>query len=107
MRYLIRKKKAKSNDKIKSHIWQGKDTACRMASTGGLVMRYYEVTNFLRDDNGICKNCIKNILLAKQGKGHNSRRRKRWIKKKESEHGLGGNSADRAADDFMRKHGGW
>ena len=37
--YLIRRRKSRT-----AHVWTGKDTACRMASTGGLDMKNYEVT---------------------------------------------------------------
>lgn len=38
--FLVRKKKAKT-----SHIWEGDDTACRMASTGGLDRSRYRVVD--------------------------------------------------------------
>ena len=50
--WLIRK----TGEKTKAHIWTGEDTACRMASTGGLKMHKYE----LRQDRGnhaICSMC--------------------------------------------------
>lgn len=37
--YLVRKKKS-----TVAHIWTGRDTACRMYSTGGLVKRKYELS---------------------------------------------------------------
>jgi hypothetical protein len=33
----------KTGLKVKAHVWNGKDTACRMASTGGLKMSRFEV----------------------------------------------------------------
>lgn len=49
--YLIRKKPGG-----KAHFWEGTDTRCRMASTGGLSMRKYVVTEH---PNGrpICHMC--------------------------------------------------
>lgn len=41
MRYLIRKR----GEKVKAHYWDGMDTACRMASTGGLKMDGFAVTD--------------------------------------------------------------
>ena len=52
MQYLIRK----SGTKQKAHIWLGRDTACRMWSTGGLKHDRFEVF----DDPGefeICHMC--------------------------------------------------
>jgi hypothetical protein len=39
-RYLVRKKGGG-----KTHLWDGSDTKCRMASTGGLLMRKYVVSD--------------------------------------------------------------
>lgn len=51
MKYLIRKKGGG-----KAHYWEGSDTRCRMASTGGLSRRKYVVTD---NPNGrrICHMC--------------------------------------------------
>lgn len=39
------------------HIWDGRDTACRMWSTGGLVKRKYVFT-ISREGRKTCKNCV-------------------------------------------------
>lgn len=52
IQWLIRKNGAK----VKAHVWNGVDTACRMASTGGLKLSRFEV----RQDRGrheICHMC--------------------------------------------------
>jgi len=53
--WLIRK----TGSKVKAHIWNGRDTACRMASTGGLKLDRFEV----RQDRGtheVCHMCRQN-----------------------------------------------
>jgi len=51
--FLIRK----HQNKIKrAHIWLGLDTACKMASTGGLKLSRYKVTD-LTYGYEICKMC--------------------------------------------------
>jgi len=52
MEYLIRKTGAK----VKAHIWQGSDTACRMASTGGLKRSRFEIRTD-RGEHEICQMC--------------------------------------------------
>lgn len=52
MRYLIRMRGAK----VKAHYWDGTDTFCRMASTGGLKLLRFAVC----DDRGsheVCHMC--------------------------------------------------
>ena len=51
MKYLISK-----NMKSKTHIWNGKDTTCRMFSTKGLTQSRYELTNTV-GKKGLCKIC--------------------------------------------------
>lgn len=46
-----------------AHIWDGKDSACRMYSTGGLPKRKYAYA-ISSDTRRICRNCV-NVL------GHN------------------------------------
>lgn len=41
MKYLIKKKQLKR----RAHYWTGNDTACRMASTGGLNLSQYTVSD--------------------------------------------------------------
>lgn len=48
--YLIRKNKART-----AHLWDGVDTACRMASTGGLNKNKYRVVG--HSDLQICTMC--------------------------------------------------
>lgn len=52
VRYLIRKR----GKKHPAHLWTGKDTFCRMASTKGLNVRLYRVHD---TDEGrpICSMC--------------------------------------------------
>lgn len=50
--YLVRKKRGG-----KAHYWEGTDTKCRMASTGGLSMRKYLVTDH-PGDRLICHMCM-------------------------------------------------
>lgn len=40
MQFLMRKKK-----NGRAHLWDGRDTICRMHSTGGLTPNRYEVTD--------------------------------------------------------------
>lgn len=50
--WLVRKR----GTKAKAHVWTGTDTACRMASTGGLKLNRFDV----REDRGdyeICHMC--------------------------------------------------
>ncbi len=50
--FLVSKKR-----KARAHYWDGSDTKCRMASTGGLSMHRYSVT----DDPGarlLCHMCV-------------------------------------------------
>lgn len=51
MKYLVRK-----SGNGPAHYWNGQDTACRMASTGGLTPRKYVVRD---SSNGrpICQMC--------------------------------------------------
>ena len=54
MEYLTKiNKKAKCS----VHVWDGDDTLCRMASTGGLRMERFAI---VQDKCGrkVCKNCI-------------------------------------------------
>jgi hypothetical protein len=41
LKYLIRQR----GEKVRAHYWDGTDTACRMASTGGLRMDRFLVTD--------------------------------------------------------------
>jgi len=52
MNYLIRKQ---GKSKV-AHLWNDRDTYCRMASTGGLNLKKYKIINYL---NGyrICTMC--------------------------------------------------
>jgi hypothetical protein len=50
--YLIRKR-GKSR---RAHIWNGTDTACRMASTGGLKVEDFAVVESV-GDMPICRMC--------------------------------------------------
>lgn len=77
-----------------------------MHSTGGLNPKKYKQTT-LTNGLPVCANCLNNMLLAKQGKGHNAKRRRRWERKDEVRHGIGGGPTDYSADAFVRKHGGW
>ena len=54
MQYLVSKK----GSKRRSHLWRAGDTACRMASTGGLNPSNYEVVDKLPPDKAmICAIC--------------------------------------------------
>ncbi len=48
---------------VKAHIWTGTDTACHMASTGGLKMSKYSIRHN-RGSHGICRMCR---IVAKRG----------------------------------------
>lgn len=50
--YLTRKRKPKV-----AHLWLGRDTACRMYSTGGMRTKRYVVSNDRRD-LPICTMCL-------------------------------------------------
>lgn len=50
--YLIRRR----GQKQRAHIWLGSDTACRMASTGGLKLARFEVTQDLNGKD-LCQMC--------------------------------------------------
>ncbi len=52
MTYLVNPLKAKR----KAHLWNGSDTACRMASTGGLRMSEYAVVED-KEGRQICSIC--------------------------------------------------
>lgn len=57
--YLVGK-----NQKSVAHVWKGEDTACRMASTGGLKMSLYLVS----EESGgrrICSMCSQASLHSK------------------------------------------
>jgi hypothetical protein len=53
--YLIRK----TGDNRPAHLWNGIDTACHMASTGGLSLKRYEVHTDRRG-RSICRMCLIN-----------------------------------------------
>lgn len=55
LRYLKRRKKPRV-----AHVWTGTDTACRMASTGGLAMRKYEVSGRM-DGLRFCEMCKNRV----------------------------------------------
>ena len=50
--YLIPQKGLKK----RAHIWNGADTACRMASTGGLKMDRYTVSD-MTEGREVCQMC--------------------------------------------------
>lgn len=52
--FLIKKSPRKG--KV-AHWWNGYDTVCRMASTGGLNKKHYKVVK--KTDLPICNNCKK------------------------------------------------
>ena len=54
MKYLVNK-----SMKSKTHIWNGKDTLCRMFSTKGLSQDRYELTNIIAK-RGLCMMCENN-----------------------------------------------
>ena len=53
MTYLIRIKGARQV----AHLWNGDDTLCRMASTGGLTMRKYQVEHSRPPGSRLCHMC--------------------------------------------------
>lgn len=53
MQYLTKVGKRSRKRKPVAHLWNGEDTYCRMASTGGLGMGRYEV----RDNLEGCRLC--------------------------------------------------
>lgn len=61
MKYLIKVVYVNGRIKVKentaAHLWNGKDTVCRMASTGGLNLRRYKVFDNTCGKS-ICKNCL-------------------------------------------------
>lgn len=52
--YLHRKK---VTDKTRAHIWLGKDTACRMYSTGGIKRKWNYTVSKDVYNMPICENC--------------------------------------------------
>jgi len=56
MLYLIRQTKGKIGKKAKAHYWDGMDTMCRMASTGGLKIERYSVFDSPMEKD-ICTMC--------------------------------------------------
>ena len=63
MEYLARKK---FTAKARCHVWTGFDTACRMASSGGLRLSKYML---IQGTGGrlICKNCL-NVIANRDTK---------------------------------------
>jgi len=59
MEYLIRSRGGKKA----AHIWDGEDTACRMASTGGLIRSKYAVWDSTCGFE-ICQMCQNNSRKA-------------------------------------------
>jgi 5-methylcytosine-specific restriction endonuclease McrA len=51
--FLIRK----GSKQCRAHLWNGKDTVCRMWSGGSLNRRKYECSDNLKDAQNICKVC--------------------------------------------------
>ena len=115
MRYLIRKKRAKVK-----HIWSDvfSDTACRMYSTGGLNKKRYKEVG--ASDLPECENCLRNMRLAKQGKGYRAKNKrhkfqktytqtqaKKKFKRSHTYHPEDRNQADIEASKFILLHGGW
>jgi hypothetical protein len=48
------------------HIWNGRDTACRMASTGGLKLTGYEVCD-VPGDRELCQMCERKYNQQTRG----------------------------------------
>lgn len=62
-KYLIHTK----SPKRRAHIWNGQDTSCRMASTGGLILDKYVVLDDA-DGREICQMC-KNAIVKSDAIG--------------------------------------
>ncbi len=60
--YLVRKPPKKR--KV-AHLWNGKDTVCRMATTGGLALAKYHVVDSVHPDEPICHMCLVNSAKNK------------------------------------------
>lgn len=58
--YLVSKKQ-----KRVAHLWNGSDTSCRMATTGGLLLSKYHVVTVIPSNENICYMCKVNA--AKKG----------------------------------------
>lgn len=74
IRYFV-SKNAKS--KKRAHIWIGRDTACRMASTGGLNSRKYMVADSL-GDRTVCVMCAHNFAKDSRGVAASNPKRVVW-----------------------------
>ncbi len=56
-RYLIRRRAPKKRPHV-AHLWDGRDTLCRLASTGGLNKKRYDVHTSTHG-LGMCALCMK------------------------------------------------
>ena len=53
MKYLVRTRGSRQV----AHLWNGDDTLCRMASTGGLSLRKYQVVDSQPPGSKLCHMC--------------------------------------------------
>ena len=67
MDYLIKTvftKRKYMKRKLVAHLWDGEDTMCKMASTGGLNVKYFDVFDEAKGCD-VCKNCINVMELER------------------------------------------
>tara|TARA_B100000902_G_C26888800_1_gene706272 strand:- start:389 stop:625 length:237 start_codon:yes stop_codon:yes gene_type:complete len=57
--YIAKKKIPQNKAKWKHHMWDGEDTLCRLASTGGLNIKRYESSD-PSQGGSVCKMCRDN-----------------------------------------------
>jgi hypothetical protein len=62
MKLLARKKRT---EHTKAHLWNGKDTECKMWLSGGIVKDKYEIVDNV-PLGGICKMCQNNVRKRSQ-----------------------------------------
>ena len=74
LRYFVPKG---TKGKKRAHIWIGRDTACRMASTGGLSMRKYMVADS-PDERSVCYMCEVNFAKDSRGIAASNPKRVVW-----------------------------
>ena len=55
--YLVRKHERMGTKPNRIHLWDGFDTVCKLASTGGLRIKKYEVVTENKNGYEVCLMC--------------------------------------------------
>ena len=66
IKYMVKKKGA-------VHLWDGKDTFCRMWSTGGIKAKKKYVVTDQKPNGNICNMCEQNISTSLKSKFTNAK----------------------------------